>query len=51
MNDATAAAGRTLIAILENYQQEDGTIVIQETLQPSCLAKRKLQKLSFKANT
>lgn len=33
MNDATAAAmGRTLIAILENYQQKDGSIKIPEVL-------------------
>lgn len=35
MNDATAAAiGRTLIAIIENYQQEDGSIKVPEALQP-----------------
>mgnify|MGYP001607497136 CR=1 FL=1 len=34
MNDATVVAiGRTLIAIMENYQQEDGTIKIPEVLQ------------------
>ncbi|MDE2071180.1 MAG: serine--tRNA ligase [Patescibacteria group bacterium] len=34
MNDATAAAiGRTLIAIIENYQQADGTIAVPEVLQ------------------
>ncbi len=33
MNDATAfAMGRTLIAILENYQQEDGTVTVPEVL-------------------
>lgn len=33
MNDATAfAMGRTLIAILENYQEADGSIVIPEVL-------------------
>ena len=33
MNDATAfAIGRTLIAILENYQQADGSVVIPEVL-------------------
>ena len=33
MNDATVVAiGRTLIAIIENYQQEDGTIKIPEAL-------------------
>lgn len=34
MNDATAFAGRSLIAILENYQQEDGSIEIPEALRP-----------------
>lgn len=34
MNDATLfAIGRTLIAIIENYQQEDGTIRIPDVLQ------------------
>jgi len=33
-NDATAfAIGRTLVAIMENYQQADGSIVIPEVLQ------------------
>jgi seryl-tRNA synthetase len=33
MNDATVfAIGRTLIAIMENYQQKDGSIVIPEIL-------------------
>jgi len=32
-NDATAFTGRGLIAILENYQQEDGSIRIPEVLQ------------------
>ena len=35
MNDATACAiGRTLIAIIENYQQEDGTVKVPEALVP-----------------
>jgi seryl-tRNA synthetase len=35
MNDATAfAIGRTLIAIIENYQQADGTIKVPEALIP-----------------
>lgn len=33
MNDATAFAGRTLIAILENYQTEKGTVAIPKILQ------------------
>lgn len=35
MNDATAfAIGRTLIAIMENYQQEDGSINVPDVLVP-----------------
>lgn len=34
MNDATAfAIGRTIVAILENYQQEDGSVVVPKVLQ------------------
>jgi seryl-tRNA synthetase len=33
MNDATVVSQRPLIAIIENYQQEDGTIKIPEVLQ------------------
>lgn len=41
MNDATAAAiGRTIIAIMENYQQEDGSIKIPKALQPFMLGKK-----------
>jgi len=34
MNDATAFSQRPLIAILENYQQADGSVVIPEVLRP-----------------
>lgn len=35
MNDATAVAvGRILVAIMENYQQHDGTIAVPEVLHP-----------------
>jgi seryl-tRNA synthetase len=33
LNGSGLAVGRTLIAILENYQQEDGSVVIPEVLQ------------------
>lgn len=37
MNDATVfAIGRTLIAIMENYQQADGTILVPDALKPYC---------------
>ncbi|HEY8369322.1 MAG TPA: aminoacyl--tRNA ligase-related protein, partial [Thermodesulfobacteriota bacterium] len=34
LNGSGLAVGRTLIAILENYQQADGTVVIPEALRP-----------------
>ncbi len=34
MNDATAFSERPLIAILENYQQSDGSIIVPEVLRP-----------------
>lgn len=35
MNDATAfAIGRTIIAILENYQEKDGSVFVPKVLQP-----------------
>ncbi len=34
LNGSGLAVGRTLIAILENYQQADGSVVIPEALRP-----------------
>lgn len=34
LNGSGLAIGRTLVAILENYQQKDGTVIIPEVLQP-----------------
>jgi seryl-tRNA synthetase len=34
LNGSGLAVGRTLIAILENYQQEDGSVVVPEALRP-----------------
>ena len=34
LNGSGLAIGRTLIAIMENYQQNDGTIIIPEVLRP-----------------
>lgn len=45
MNDATAIAmGRTMIAIIENYQQADGSILIPEVLRPFMGGKTKIEK-------
>ena len=46
MNDATAfAIGRTLIAILENYQQKDGSVKIPAVLQ-KYVGKTEIKKLA-----
>ncbi len=34
LNNTALATGRTMVAILENYQQEDGSVVIPEVLRP-----------------
>lgn len=34
LNGSGLAVGRTLIAVLENYQQEDGTVLVPEALRP-----------------
>ena len=45
MNDATAfAIGRTLIAILENYQQADGSVRIPEILQPYTFGLKEIKR-------
>lgn len=44
MNDATVfAMGRTLIAILENYQQEDGSVLVPKVLQ-KWVGKERIEK-------
>ena len=34
LNGSGLAVGRTLIAILENYQQKDGSILVPNVLKP-----------------
>ena len=34
LNGSGLAVGRTLVAVLENYQQEDGSLIIPEVLRP-----------------
>ena len=34
LNGSGLAIGRTLVAVLENFQQEDGTVVVPEVLRP-----------------
>jgi seryl-tRNA synthetase len=34
LNGSGLAVGRTLVAVLENYQQEDGSVTVPEVLKP-----------------
>jgi seryl-tRNA synthetase len=34
LNGSGLAVGRTLVAVLENYQQADGSVVVPEALRP-----------------
>ena len=43
LNGSGLAVGRTLIAILENYQQKDGTVEIPEALRPFMGGKSKIE--------
>jgi len=42
LNGSGLAIGRTLIAIMENYQQKDGSIIIPEALRPYMDNKKKI---------
>ncbi len=44
VNGTALAIGRTIIAILENYQQADGSVVIPEVLQPSIPGLKRLER-------
>jgi seryl-tRNA synthetase len=46
LNGSGLAVGRTLIAILENYQQADGSVTIPEALQPYMGGLTKIEKAS-----
>jgi seryl-tRNA synthetase len=34
LNGSGLAVGRTLVAVLENYQQADGSVIVPEALRP-----------------
>ena len=36
LNGTAIAVGRAMLAIIENYQNEDGSITIPEVLRPMC---------------
>ncbi|HSH36541.1 aminoacyl--tRNA ligase-related protein, partial [Schnuerera sp.] len=44
LNGSGLAVGRTLAALLENYQQEDGSIIIPEALRPYAKNLERIQK-------
>ena len=45
LNGSGLAVGRTLVAILENYQQEDGSIIIPKVLRPYMNNIEKISKI------
>ena len=44
LNGSGLAVGRTLVAILENYQQADGSVIIPEVLQPYLYGVERIEK-------
>ncbi len=44
LNGSALALGRTIVAILENYQTEDGSVIIPEVLRPYMGGLEKLEK-------
>jgi len=46
LNGSGLAVGRTLIAILENYQQKDGSVLIPQALRPYMDGRASIEKLS-----
>ena len=45
LNGSGLAVGRTLVAILENYQQEDGSIIVPKVLKPYMNNIEKIRKI------
>lgn len=44
LNDTALATSRILVAILENYQNEDGSITVPEVLRPYMMGIKKIEK-------
>jgi seryl-tRNA synthetase len=44
LNGSGLAVGRTLIAVLENYQQEDGSVAIPDALQSYMGGAKRIEK-------
>lgn len=43
LNGSGLAVGRTMVAILENYQQEDGSVIIPEALRPYMRGQQRIE--------
>ena len=48
LNGSGLAVGRTLVAILENYQQADGSVIIPEVLRPYLYGVDRIEKRKLK---
>ncbi len=46
LNGSGLAVGRTLVAVLENYQQEDGSVLIPEALRPYLGNREKIEGIN-----
>jgi len=46
LNGSGLAVGRTLVALLENYHQEDGSVLIPEALQSYMGGRTKIEPIS-----
>jgi seryl-tRNA synthetase len=44
LNGSGVAVGRALIAVMENYQQEDGSITVPKVLQPYMGGREKIER-------
>jgi seryl-tRNA synthetase len=47
LNGSGVAVGRTVVAILENYQQADGTVVVPDALRPYMGGMERIRKETF----
>ena len=48
LNGSGLAVGRTLVAVLENYQNADGTVIVPEVLRPYMGGLEKLTPVTAK---
>ena len=48
LNGSGVAVGRALIAVMENYQEADGSITVPEVLQPYMGGMKKIEKVNVR---